>query len=279
MTKWKVTRMAGAMGAEIEGVDLRSDLSAALLEDLATELWQHQLLVIRAQDPTPEQHIEMARQFGEVEEHTFFSNLGEGREQITVLDWDRPGDAAGAWHADETFLPKPPTINLLHAQQIPSFGGDTMFASTYLAYERLSPAMQRYVCELRAEHDLANTFKLRVEAGLPFHKEYGQALQEGRRFSHPMVATHPDTGRRALNVNPTYTSHIEGVPPAESRAVLAHLFAHTVNHHHVVRHRWQPGDFVIWDNRCVWHTAIGDTQEKRVVHRVSVLGHREPKLV
>ena len=271
-------RLTGALGAEIEGVDLADGISPDLLKSLASALWEHQLLVLRDQSLSPEQHLEIARHFGEVEEHTFFSNLGDGQEEITVLDWTRPGDAAVAWHADETFLPQPPTINLLHAQVIPPFGGDTMFASTYLAYERLSPAMQQYVSSLRAEHDLAMTMKARVDAGLPFHAEWGESLAEGRRFLHPMVATHPETGRRALNVNPTYTSRIEGVPSHESRALLEFLFAHTVGHHHVARHRWQPGDFVMWDNRCVWHAAVGDTTESRIVHRVSVLGDREPTL-
>lgn len=279
MAGWHTERIAGAMGAELQGVNLARDLSPGLLDDLASELWQHQVLIIRGQELTPDQHLQMARHFGEVEEHTFFSNLGDGHEQITVLDWDRPGDAAVAWHADETFLATPPTMNLLHAQTIPTWGGDTMFANTYLAYERLSAAMQRYVSELSAEHDLAMTLKVRVDFGMPFHKEWGQALQEGQRFTHPMVATHPETGRRALNVNPTYTTRIAGVPPSEGRAILDYLFAHTIGHSHVIRHRWQPGDFVMWDNRCVWHTAIGDTQEKRVVHRVSVLGDREPRLL
>ena len=279
MSQLQVERMAGVMGAEIRGVNLGRDLSAGLLDDLSAVLWEHQVLVLRGQTLSPAQHVEMASHFGEVEEHTFFENLGEGQEQVTVLDWDRPGDAAVAWHADETFLETPPTINLLHAQTIPDFGGDTMFASTYQSYERLSPAMQRYVEASSAEHDLAQTAKLRVDYGMPFHKEYGEALQQGQRFIHPMVATHPETGRHALNVNPTYTTHVVGVPPDEGRAILGHLFQHTVGHAMVIRHRWQPGDFVIWDNRCVWHAAVGDTQSKRVVHRVSVLGDRRPVFV
>jgi len=275
----KAERMAGALGAELGGVNLREELSGELLDELAAQLWEHQLLVLRGQSITPDQHLEMAEHFGVVEEHAFFSNLGPGYERITVLDWERPGDAAIAWHTDETFLPKPPMLNFLHAQTIPRCGGDTMFSSTYLAYERLSPPMQRLFAELEAEHDLAKTLQVRVEYGLPYHEEWGRALLEGRRCVHPMVATHPETGRRALNVNPTYTSRIVGVPPAESRALLAFLYEHTVGHHFVVRHRWQPGDVVIWDNRCTWHAAVGDTQEKRVVHRVSVLGDKKPELV
>ena len=281
MKRWNVHRIAGAMGAELSGVDLAQALGEgprdALLDELATELWQHQVLVLRNQKLTPEMHLAIGEHFGEVEEHTFFSNLGAGFEKVTVLDWERPGDAAVAWHADETFLRMPPTVNLLHAQRVPEFGGDTMFANTALAYERLSPAMKGYVEGLTAEHDLASTFRLRVEAGMPFHAEWGEALQQGQRFEHPMVATHPISGRHALNVNPTYTTRIVGVPHAESAAVLGYLFAHTVGHAMVIRHRWKPGDLVLWDNRCVWHTAIGDTQDKRVMHRVSVLGDREPR--
>ena len=279
MSRLRAERIAGALGAELTGVDLGRDLSKGLLDDLAGELWKHQLLVLRGQSLTPAQHVSIGEHFGEVEEHTFFSNLGPGQERVTVLDWDRPGDAAVAWHTDETFLPRPPMLNVLHAQTIPAWGGDTMFASTYVAYERLSPSLQRHLGELEAEHDLAMTLKLRVDFGMPFHAEWGRALEEGRRFVHPVVATHPETGRRAINVNPTYTSRIVGIPPAESRMLLDFLFVHTVGHHCVVRHRWKPGDVVIWDNRCTWHSAIGDTQEKRVVHRVSVLGDREPELL
>lgn len=277
MREWMTSKMSGVMGAEIEGVNLGRDLSKGLMEDLASALWEHQVLVLRGQDMTPDQHVEMAMHFGEVEEHTFFHNLGEGNERVTVLDWERPGDAAVAWHADETFLETPPTVNLLHAQIIPDFGGDTLFASTYQAYDRLSPAMQRYVEASSAEHDVAMTMKARIDHGLPFHDEYAATLQEGRRFVHPMVATHPETGRHALNVNPLYTTRIIGVPPDESRAVLGHLYQHTVSHTMQIRHRWKPGDLVLWDNRSVWHAAIGDTSAKRVVHRVSVLGRHRPE--
>jgi len=276
MSNWMVSPISGVMGAEIEGVNLARDLSKSLMENLAEALWKYQVIILRGQRITPDQHVEMASHFGEVEEHTFFQNLGEGNERVTVLDWERPGDAAVAWHADETFLETPPTVNLLHAQIIPEFGGDTFFASTYQAYERLSPAMQKYVESSSAEHDVAMTLKARIDYGLPFHKEYAASLQEGKRFVHPMVATHPETGRHALNVNPTYTTRIVGVPPDEGRAVLGHLYQHTVSHNMLIRHRWQPGDLVLWDNRSVWHAAVGDTASKRVVHRVSVLGDQKP---
>ncbi|MFK7896717.1 MAG: TauD/TfdA dioxygenase family protein [Myxococcota bacterium] len=276
MSRFSVEPIAGVMGAELSGVNVAKDLSPGLMEDLGAALWAHQVLVLRDQELTPKQHVEMAKHFGEVEEHTFFHNLGKGQEQVTVLDWERPGDAAVAWHADETFLETPPIINLLHAQTIPDFGGDTLFASTYQAYDQLSPAMQRYVEASSAEHDVAMTMKARVDHGMPFHQEYGAALQQDQRSVHPVVATHPETGRHALNVNPTYTSRLVGVPPDEGRAVLGHLYQHTVSHRMLIRHRWKPGDLVMWDNRCVWHAAVGDTSSKRVVHRVSVLGATRP---
>lgn len=269
----QITRTGAALGAVIDDVDLLQPLDDTTLTGIGQALLDHQLLVLRAPGLDPDQHLRLAAQFGEAEVHAFFPNLGEGYEKVSVLDSEN-GDVASMWHTDESFLPEPPLGTLLSARTIPHVGGDTCWASTTAAYAALSPHMQRYLDGAMALHDLSRTKELAYNTGHGSPEAYAEAIAANRRFQHPVVRTHPETGAKALFVNPVYTRSIVGVAPAESRAILDFLFAHMTDARFQYRHRWQEGDLVIWDNRCTMHCVMRDFAGRRVMHRVSILGDR-----
>lgn len=267
----ETVRLGAALGAEIVGLAPSSLLDPGVLADIGKALLDHQVLVIRGVELTPEEHVAVGRQLGEVEVHAFFPNLGAGFEQVSVLD-SEDGTRSSMWHTDETFLERPPMGTLLHAKVIPPTGGDTCWISMTAAYEALSAPMKRYLEGLTAEHGLARIAEMKHRAGHGTAAELAKAIAEDRRCSHPVVHVHPDTGARSLFVNPTYTRWLDGVPMAESDAMLQLLFAHCTQERFVYRHRWSAGDVVLWDNRCTMHVALADFTGRRRMHRVSVLG-------
>ena len=266
-----VTPLGSVIGARVEGIDFDAPLDDATLAGLSKALLEHQVLVMRAPDLAPGQHLTIADQFGDTEVHAFFPNLGEGFERVSVLDSEQ-GNVASMWHSDEPFLPEPPLGTLLSARIIPAVGGDTCWASTTASYEALSPNMKRYLDGAMALHDLSRTSELAYNTGNGTAESYANALLSTRRFEHPVVRTHPETGAKALFVNPVYTRALKGVAPDESRAVLEHLYAHATGARFQYRHRWQVGDLVMWDNRCTMHCVMRDFVGRRVMHRVSILG-------
>jgi len=258
--------LAPALGAEVIGFDPTADLLGGLV--------RHKVLLVRAPDLTPDEHMALGRRLGEIEIHAFFPNLGPGYEQVSVLDSEE-GTVASTWHTDESFLPHPPMGTLTWANIVPPYGGDTLFASTTAAYEALSPRMKEYLDGLVAVHDLSRTTELRLRFGGTTPQAYGAALAEGRRHEHPVVRVHPDTGEKGLFVDPTYTRHIVGLPPDEADAVLAFLHAHMVKEQFTWRHQWRAGDLLIWDNRSTMHRVLNDFTGRRLMYRVSVVGRAE----
>ena len=265
-----VQRLGSALGARVEGLDL-SHLDPSAVDELSKALLDHKVLVVPAPDMTPDQHMALGRAIGEIEVHAFFPNLGEGYEQVSVLD-SAVGNTASMWHTDESFLPHPPMGTLTHAKELPEFGGDTLFASTSAAYDALSPNMKGYLEGLEAVHDLSRTTELRLRFGSAEPQQYADAVAADRRVRHPVVRTHPETGAKGLFVNPTYTRHIVGLPPDESDAVLQFLFRHSVKEMFTFRHRWAPGDLLVWDNRATMHMVLNDFPGRRLMYRVSVVG-------
>jgi taurine dioxygenase len=269
-SRLEIEPVGAALGARVHGVKL-DELDDGTLAEVHQALLAHQVVFLRAPGLTPDQHLALAARFGEAEVHAFFPNLGERYERISVLD-STETKSASMWHSDETFLPAPPLGTLLHAQVIPPVGGDTCWASSTKAYAALSPAMQRYVEGLSAVHSLSRIADMSYRHGIKTVADVAQAYASDVSSVHPVVRTHPETGQRGLFVNPTYTRFLVGVPEEESNAVLALLVAHQTQERFVVRHRWREGDFVIWDNRCTMHIALGDFTGHRRVHRVSILG-------
>lgn len=273
MNAIEITPVGARIGARVDGVDFSQPLDDETLHGLSKALLDHQLLVMHAPGLAPEQHLRIAAQFGESEVHAFFPNLGEGFERVSVLDSEQ-GNVASMWHTDESFLPEPPLGTLLSARIIPTVGGDTCWTSTTAAYEALSPNMKRYLEGLVAVHDLSRTSELAYNTGNGTAEAYAAALASARRCEHPVVRTHPETGAKALFVNPVYTRAIAGVAPDESRAVLDYLFTHATSERFQYRHRWQAGDLLMWDNRCTMHCVMRDFAGRRLMHRVSILGDR-----
>lgn len=266
------TRLNGTLGARLDGIDFARGLDAALLDQIAAALWQHQVITIPAKDMTPEQHLQIALRFGDPEHNdTGYFNRVEGVPHITVTDSDK-GDRADSWHADETFMAAPPMVNLLKAIQLPSCGGDTAFLSARAAYAGLSDRMKTLLEGLTAEHDLAMTFESGWRWGLPLRDKTAEVLATpGRANSRPVVMRHPENGLPWLNVSPTYARFIEGLPPVEGNAILNMLFQHMQRPEYGFRHTWKEGDLLIWDQRAVQHYAVRDFEGRRVLHRISAL--------
>lgn len=273
----KLRALGPRIGAEVLELDMAGQLSAATFQELEAALVRHETLVLHVPDMTPEQHLAIAHHFGEAEVHTFYPNLGKGFEQITVID-SKLGDRADMWHHDESFLPSPPIVTMTHARILPPTGGDTCWISMTSAYDALSPRMKQYLDGLSAWHDMNAPMTAALQHGIVTHERYVEVVTQNRRHLHPMVRVHPVTGRKALYVSPTYVTHIDGLPQAESRAILAYLHAHCMQVEFLFKHRWALGDMVIWDNRSVVHNAIMDyAPHQRRMHRASVFA-RHPEI-
>ena len=258
------------IGAEVIDLNTADVFKPETLQAIEDALVKHEALVLHVPDMTPEQHLAIAKHFGEAEVHTFFPNLGEGFEQITIID-SKLGDRADMWHHDESFLPSPPIVTMTHARILPPCGGDTCWISMTTAYDALSDRMKQYLDGLEAWHDMNGPMTAALRQGVVTHERYLEVINMNKRHLHPMVTTHPITGRKALYISPTYTTHINGLPMAESEAILSYLHAHCQHVHFVYRHRWTLGDMVIWDNRSVLHNAILDYKpHQRRMQRASV---------
>lgn len=270
-----VKKRGGLLGARIEGIDFSAPLTPAILEGIADALYAHQVVSMSARDMTPEQHVQIARHFGEPEQHaTDQFRVDEDASHITVIDSEE-GHRADMWHADETFLEEPPLVNLLHGKVIPESGGDTAFRSTAAAYEALSEKMKTLIDDLTAIHDYGHLYEMGWRSGIPLSAQVGEALVKGLVQSHPLVKTHPVTGRKWLTLNKTYTRFIEGLPPNEAEAIQGMLMAHLEKPEFGFRHQWQEGDLLMWDQQAVQHYAVQDASGRRLVHRIAVLRSAE----
>jgi taurine dioxygenase len=264
--------LAGALGAEVSGVDLTRPLDDATVEAIHAAWMTHQVLFFRDQPVTLDQHKAFARRFGELHVHPVLQQLkDQGHPEIVVLESHGAAPyVASEWHSDVTFERRPPLGSVLHAVEVPAAGGDTMWASMYAAYDALSGEMQRLLSSLRAIHDGGG---FRVIAST----EQQAALEQDERAVHPVVRTHPVTGRKALFVNATFTKAIEGMHLTESRALLRFLFEHVASPEFSCRFRWRPHSIAMWDNRCTQHRVIADAVTlPRRMQRVTICGD-EPR--
>lgn len=267
-----IQQLNGSLGARVSNLDLSGELESSNITALKNALYEHGVICIATQGLSPQKLMELAGQFGTPEDHaTAYHQLMDGHPHIVVLD-STTGSRSDTWHADETFLPKPPIVNLLYGHQIPTAGGETAFVSTAAAYDKLSTGMKDLLAELNALHDLAMTLDWAWRRGQEFIEPMAQILLDKKRHSHPVVMRHPETQRPWLNVNPTYTRFIENIPPLESEALLDFLYKHFQQPEFCYRHRWNKGDLVIWDQRGTQHYGVFDYTEPRVMHRVSIQG-------
>lgn len=276
----RVTPVSGAVGAEVTGVDLAAPLDDTAFATVREAFHAHGVLFFRDQALTREAQLAFARRLGRPEVHPIANGMAEHPEVIRV---HKPaGEAAyfgTSWHTDNSFFAEPSAITLLYGETVPVVGGDTLFASMERAWETLSEPLQGLLLPLRAVHSAARAYdprttgeaKYRGETAITYH--FSESIYD--EVEHPVVRTHPETGRRSLYVNPMFTERIAGLAPHESEAVLAMLYAHATRPEHTCRLRWAPGTVAMWDNRCLQHYAVDDYRDSsRVMYRVTIAGTR-----
>lgn len=249
----RVRRLTGAIGAEVIGVDLK-EVDDAAFSVILDALLEHGVVVFRGQDLEPESHKAFGCRFGDL--HTHPAAPGpEGHPEIVLLrNAGKDKTITEVWHSDVTCDQRPPSVSILRAVELPDYGGDTIWANQYLAYERLSDGMKRMLEGMRAVH-----------------------AAFGLEATHPVVRTHPVSGRKALFVNAGFTKRFEDMTVAESQPLLRYLVGVATEPDLCYRHQWSPGDVVMWDNRGVMHFAVHDYGDQpRVMHRVTVQGD-EPR--
>ncbi len=268
-------RVGGALGAEVSGVDLSQPLDTATCEAIRAALLEHQVLVFRNQPLTHEQHAALGRAFGTLNVHPFHQAIPDHEYVLEVLKL--PGDAfniGGYWHSDVTFLERPVMGSILYADEVPSAGGDTLFANTYLTYESLSPGLQAMLEPLRAMHSAARGFGATgLKRGLRGVSNQADDPRVYNEVAHPVVRTHPETGRKILFVNPYFTIRFADMDEAESRPLLDYLCGLVERPEFTFRLSWERHTVAFLDNRSTQHYAINDyPNERRRLYRVAIDG-------
>ena len=266
--------MAGALGAEIQGLDLSVELGGADISRIRELLNEYEVIFFRDQDISPARQYALAATFGPLQTHPAYDTV-TGFDEITILEStpDKPTKIE-AWHSDMTFRRHPPLGTVLLAIVVPPKGGDTLWSSMTAAYDGLSPTMQRFLEGLTAVHDFSQGF--RESLAEPGGRErLAEAVRANPPVSHPVIRTHPETGRKVIFVNALFTTHIEQLQPAESRSLLDFLFAHITTAEYTCRFQWQPHSLAIWDNRSTQHKPINDYfPAHRRLHRITIDGDK-----
>jgi taurine dioxygenase len=270
--------LTGRFGAEIFGADLSQPVSPELHREINQALLEHGVIFFRDQDVTPEQHIAFGRLFGKLDIHPYIPHL-EGYPEIIQLGGTTPGPGpyarnSNVWHTDLTYRQEPPMASILHGVVVPDAGGDTMFADLCAAYEGLSDRMQRMLSGLVAVHSISNTKTVQELASPREVKQLLWSLEKVPPGEHPLVCTHPETGRKVLYVNRYFTAYVKGMHEHESSGLLRVLHEHINRPEYQCRFRWRPHSIAMWDNRCTQHYAVVDYDQIRCMHRVTVCGAR-----
>lgn len=277
----EIVRLSPACGAAVTGIDMTRALDADQVHELQRALGEHGILLFRDANLSPRQHIEFSRQFGPLESHVVGDfNLSGHPEIFVVSNVKEDGKLKGAvyagqyWHSDLSYMKKPSLGSLLLCHEMPEIGGDTMWANMYLAYETLSDVMKGFIGTLKAVHDYSHAY----DTYFAHLKERPPLTPEQRAktppVEQPMVRTHPQTGRKALYVNPGFTTGIVGMPKEESSPILDFLFRHSTRPEFIYRHPWSVRDLIFWDNRCTMHYALSDYDfsVRRHMHRTTIAG-------
>jgi len=268
------------LGAEVIGLDLSRPLDAATFRRIHRAHLDHHVLVFRDQRITPAQQVDFSRRFGPLQIHVLRNFQLAGHPEVLVVsnikENGQPiglGDAGHYWHSDLSYKQRPSLGSLLHAQELPSEGGDTLFANQHLAWDTLPQHLRQAVHGRLAEHSYLAKYE-ELRARNPYRPALTQAqIDEVVPVQHPVVRTHPETGKRALFVSEHFTTRIVGLPQDQSDAVLAELFELSTRPALVYRHQWQPHDLVFWDNRSVMHLAAGTPDhERRLLYRTTIEG-------
>ena len=263
-----VKRVAGAIGAELQAINIADGIDGELAATVRSLLNEHEVLFLRDQAISAADQKALAEVFGPLQTHPAYGTV-EGFPEVMILESTRENPSKiEVWHSDMTFRQHPPSVTVLRGITIPEVGGDTLFASMTAAYEGLSPGMQRYLKGLIAVHDFSHGF--RESLAEPGGRErLADAVAANPPVRHPVVQTHPETGKKVLFVNALFTTHIEGLPPLESAEVLQFLCRHAGLPEFTCRFSWAPDSLVLWDNRSTQHKPVNDFfPATRRLHRV-----------
>jgi len=274
----KTTRVAGTIGAEVSGVDISVPLSDDVRREIEQALLEHLVLFFRDQPLTPEQQVAFGKNFGELHIHPYIPTL-PGYPEVLAMVSKSTGPAeyayqANNWHTDLTYTQDPPKARILHAVEVPDAGGDTMWLNLYAAYDALSDRMKSCLNGMIAIHDIV----VSMPDGFVDQSTAPQQLERMHKVTpevqHPVVATHPETGRKFLYVNRNFTKRIKDLHYAESDALLGFLLDHIEQPEFQCRLHWAKGTTAFWDNRCTQHYAVVDYRKQRTMHAVTVCGER-----
>ncbi len=271
--------IAGALGAEVSGVDLSCGLDDDVMAEVRGALLDHQVIFFRDQTLTPEQQLAFGRRWGELYIHPLVAGMDDYPEMLEVKKTpNQRKNLGGDWHSDQMYAAKPAMATMLYARQVPSAGGDTMFTNQYLAYETLSEGMQHLLAGVKG---VSYGDRLKGSQGQTRRQEYftqeaGARMRDPGDFqvisTHPLVRTHPETGRKSLYIG-NHVHHFEAMTEEESRPLIDYLMRHSTRPEFTCRFRWREGSLALWDNRCTQHFAINDyPTETRVMHRVTICG-------
>ena len=269
-----VRPLTSRIGAEICGVDLSQNLPQAIISEIRRVLLDYLVIFFREQDITPKQQIAFVSKFGKTDTYPFVKGLDDYPQITPVLKLpDETVNFGGIWHSDTVYLDKPPMGTVLYAKELPPMGGDTLFANQYQAYEDLSAPLRGFLKGLKA----VNSATKGTAAATRSDRVADAGMGEDRVLEaiHPVVRTHPETGRKALYVNTGHTVRFDGMTEEESRPILEYLFQHQIKPEFCCRFIWTPGAVAFWDNRCAQHYPVNDYHGyKRLLHRITLKGEK-----
>jgi taurine dioxygenase len=268
------------LGAEVIGLDLSRPLSNEDFAQLHRAHLQHHVLVFRNLHITPQQQVEFSRRFGPLQRHVLHQFQLPNYPDIMIIsnikEHGKPiglGDAGVFWHSDLSYVERPSLGSMLHAQELPARGGDTLFANMHKAWDALPPHLKQVIDGRLAEHSYLNKYG-ELQKRSPWRPDLSQEQKDRvKPVAHPVARMHPETGRKALFVSEHFTTRILGMPEDESRDLLQQLFKHSTQPQFIYRHVWQPHDMVFWDNRSLMHLATGcPDDERRKLYRTTIEG-------
>jgi len=274
MGQIEVVPVSGGVGVEVHNVDIKSGIDSGTFDELRAAFVEHGLIFLRDQDITPDEHIAFAERWGEININRFFPRL-DGYDQIATVtkEPDQTTNIGGGWHTDHSYDHVPAMGSILIARETPPVGGDTLFACMYTAYDTLSDGLKQTLEDMKAVHSSRHIFGEQSSYRDTMRGRFSNPEDATQDAVHPVVIMHPESGRKALYVNPGFTLHFDGWTAAESKPLLDYLYAHAVQLEHTTRFQWAPGSIAFWDNRCTWHYALNDYHgTRREMHRITIEG-------
>jgi len=271
----EIKPISGALGAEIHGVDLAAELDNSTMATVRQAFFNYGVVFFMDQDLTSDQYLVFARRFGGIDVNNFFEAV-DGYPEIAQVrkEADDTNNIGGAWHTDHSYDAEPALGSMLYAKELPTRGGDTMFASMYAAYDALSPGMQKMLSGLKAVHSGIRAFGPKAQDNNEgWDAQFKLSEIALKMVEHPVICTHAGSGRKYLYVNRGFTIRFANMTEAESRPLLDYLYAHAARPEFTCRFNWRPGAMAFWDNLCTQHFAINDYHgQRRLMHRITIRG-------